>query len=64
VVAVVRKEEAALFDEDLEPLALCAAEPNELVPRHEEERKREQLRRIGGDDDFFGIDRNGGVLDE
>ena len=43
VVAVVGEEEPALLDEQLQLLPLLAAEPDQLVARHEQERKREQI---------------------
>ena len=54
VIAVVGEQQAALFDEELQLIALGATEPHQLVARHEQEREREQLLGVGGDDDFLG----------
>ena len=64
VVAVVGEQEPALFDEHLQLVALGAAEPHELVARHEEEGKRQQVLRVCRDDDLFGERRNVRVLDD
>ena len=47
-----------LLDEAREALPLLPAEPDQLVAGHEEERERQQLRRVGGDDNLLGIDRD------
>ena len=63
MVAVVGEQQAAGLDELDEVLALGRAEPHQRVAGHEEEGKRRQLDRIGGDHDFFRIDRDVGVLE-
>jgi hypothetical protein len=63
VVAVVGEEQPAGLDVRLEPLALGAAEADQLVTGHEEEGEGQQLVGVGGDDDFLRVDRDGGVLD-
>ncbi len=64
VVAVVREQQPAVLDEAAQPLPLVAAEADELVPGHEQERKRHQLVRRRRDDDLLRKHRDGGVLDD
>ena len=63
MVAVVGEEQAAPVDEQAEAISFVVSEPNQLVSRHEQERKRQEVLAAGGDHHLFRIDRNVGVLD-
>jgi hypothetical protein len=63
VVAVVRKQEAAVLHEPPQLVAFLVSEANQLVAGHEQERERQQLVARGGNDHLVGIDGDAGVFE-
>ena len=62
MIAVVREQEPALLDEQLQLGPFLAAEPDQFVTGHEKERKRQQIAGVGGDHDLFRVDGYGRVF--